>query len=167
MSNSANWANCYARQARADFSTWSFLQGNKDVNECHRLLFLQMACEKLCKAHLISEGTPPESLQTSHGYVAKPLPVVIRNQLLMFKATLKGTDYVLIHVRHLAQEIEILNPAVQRAGQRPDNCEYPWEDANKAVHSPLDWTFNPTQLLLIPAGRTFLKLLEKALNAYI
>jgi hypothetical protein len=68
------------------------------------------------------------------------------------------------HARHLAQEIEVLAPAVKRGGQRPDTCEYPWEDGNGAVRVPLDWTFAPAQLLMIPAGRSILKLIRFAIN---
>ncbi len=69
MSESADWARAYARQADIDFKAWELLEKHPEAvgAECHRLLFLQMACEKLCKAHLIRGGTPPESLQASHG----------------------------------------------------------------------------------------------------
>jgi len=114
-------------------NTWFVLQTVTDVAECHRLLFLQMACEKACKAHLILGGSSPETLQTSHGYVANPLPIVIKQQILRLSASLKGMRGVMEHVRHVAEEIEILNPAIDRAGKRPDNCEYPWEDSSGAV----------------------------------
>jgi hypothetical protein len=81
MATTAEWARGYARQAQADFRAWQALEENDDVHPCHRMLFLQMACEKLCKARLIDGGTPPAALQTSHGYVANPLPLVIRAQL--------------------------------------------------------------------------------------
>ena len=57
MASPAQWAEGYARQADADFTTWTLLQGNTSVPECHRLLFLQMACEKLCKAHAVQRCT--------------------------------------------------------------------------------------------------------------
>ena len=90
MSTPDDWVKVYARQADADFKTWAALQGNVAVAECHKLLFLQMACEQLCKAHLIKGGTSPEALQTSHGYVANPLPVIIRQQILVMRQNLKG-----------------------------------------------------------------------------
>lgn len=164
MATPAEWSRGYARQADADFNTWDDLQGNTKTAECHRLLFLQMACEKLCKAHLIRSGTPPDSLQTSHGYIAGPLPLVIRDQIIFQRQNLKGMEGVMSLIRHLANEIELLNPTIDRGGQRPDNCEYPWEDHNSVLHSPLDSTFNPSQLLLAPASRTFLKLLKSAIN---
>lgn len=164
MATPAEWAEHYARQSDADFKAWNAIQGHPDICDCHRLLFLQMACEKLCKAHLIQGGTPPTALQTSHGYIANPLPVVIRDQLIFLRQNLYGMGGVQAFTRHIAQEIEVLNPAVTRNGQRPDNCEYPWEDANQDLHSPLDWTFHPTHLLTARAGRTFLKLLGGAIQ---
>lgn len=65
---------------------------------------------------------------------------------------------------HLAQEVEVLNPAMDRNGQRRDNCEYPWEDGGGDLLSPLDWTFNPPHLLTVRFGPTFLKLLRLAIN---
>lgn len=162
MATDAEWAKGYARQAAADFRAWQAIEGNEDVHPCHRMLFLQMACEKLCKARLIDGGAPPAALQTSHGYVANPLPLVIRAQLeFMGKRPTLG---LLTFTRHLAAEIEILNPAVDRNGHRPDNCEYPWEDATLAIHSPLDWNFNPLHLLREPSGLSFVKLLKLAID---
>jgi hypothetical protein len=104
------------------------------------------------------------ALQSSHGYVAHPLPVVIRDQLLFIGYNLMGMAGVLVFTRHIANEIEVLNPACYRNGQRPDNCEYPWEDGNLVLRSPLDWSFSPSQLLLAPHGRTFLKLVRGAIS---
>lgn len=33
-----------------------------------------------------------------------------------------------------------------------------------AILKPLDWSFSPSQLLLLPAGRTFLRLVQLAIN---
>ena len=90
MNAANNWAKGYARQAGADFETWSLLQGNEAVPTCHKLLFLQMACEKLTKAHLCQAGSDPQQLQTSHAYVAKNLPIVLRQQMVVSGANLKG-----------------------------------------------------------------------------
>ena len=81
MATPAQWARAYARQADADFQSWQAMESDEAVHPCHRMLFLQMACEKLCKAGLIDDGTAPEALQTSHGFVAQPLPIIIRGQL--------------------------------------------------------------------------------------
>ncbi len=164
MATARQWAMGYARQAHADFQTWQAIESHEAVHPCHRMLFLQMACEKLCKARLIDGGTPPESLQTSHGYVANPLPLVIRAQLEFMGENLRAKDGLLRFTRHLAAEIEVMSPAVDRNGQRPDNCEYPWEDGALTLRSPLDWTFSPLHLLRGPFGPSFVKLLRAAVN---
>jgi hypothetical protein len=163
VSSAKDWERGYARQAQADFTTFQSLQSVRGIPECHRLLFLQMACEKLCKAHLIAGGADPEALQTSHGYIANPLPVVVRQQIIFLRADVTRMTGVLLLTRHLAREIELLNPAVDRAGGRPDNCEYPW-DQGGGLHSPLDWSFSPSHLLTRKAGRTFLKLVRGAID---
>jgi hypothetical protein len=167
MNAANNWAKGYARQAGADFETWSLLQGNEAVPTCHKLLFLQMACEKLTKAHLCQAGSDPQRLQTSHAYVAKNLPIVLRQQMVVSGANLKGAPWIPQHAKHLAQEIEMLAPAVKRGDQRPDNCEYPWEDAGGELHVPLDWSFAPANLLVAPAGRTFLKLVRESIDRFL
>jgi hypothetical protein len=142
MSEPADWAFAYARQADADFRAWELYERYLEAvaADCHKLLFLQMACEKLCKAHLIQAGTPPEALQVGHGYMANPLPIVIRQQIINARQDPQRMRGVLDLVRHLAGEIEILNPSMDRDGRRPDNCEYPWEYGDWVI-SPLDWTF--------------------------
>jgi hypothetical protein len=165
MSAAEDWANGYARQADADFRAWELYQKYPDAQaaECHALLFLQMACEKLCKAHLIRAGTNPDAVRKSHAYIAKPLPIVIKQEIVQLSRDLKRMGWVIAHVRQLAGEIELLNPAMDRDGRREDNCEYPWETGG-AIFSPLDHTFAPSALLTASAGRTFLKLLKSAIR---
>jgi hypothetical protein len=144
---------------------WELYQRHPEAvaAECHTLLYLQMSCEKLCKAHLIRRGSAPAALQASHGYIAKPLPVVIKHEISFRKKKRTGMAWLISHVAHLSQEIELLNPSIQRAGHRPDNCEYPWELGGKVL-SPLDHSFALSKLLIAPAGRTFLKLLRSAIE---
>ena len=167
MTTSHEWTKAYARQAQADFATWQEHQGHDSVPACHKLMFLQMACEKLTKAHLCRAGSSPKDLQTSHAYTAKSLPIVVRQQIVAFGYRLRDAAWVIQHSKHLAREIELLSPAVTDDGQRPDNCEYPWEDAGALLHVPLDWTFAPSGLLTAPAGRTFLKLVHAAIASLL
>ena len=165
MNGPADWARSYARQADKDLKAWELYEKHPEVvaAECHKLLLLQMACEKLCKAHRIQSGTPPDSVQSSHAVIAHSLPSVIKAQLVYLNRAAREMKWVMDHVRPLAGEIELLNPAVKANGQRPDNCEYPWESGGKIV-SPLDWTFHPSHLVTVQAGRTFLKLLRGAID---
>lgn len=158
------WILAYARQAEADYQAYLALQDQGQVHECQRLLFLQMPCEKLSKAHLISRGTPPDALQSSHGFIANPLPVLLRLEIEYWPKLRKRRRGLLVSCRHLAREIELLNPSINRNGQRPDNCEYPWIDNQGNVLSPLSWTFASTRLLLSADGKNLLKLIRLAID---
>jgi hypothetical protein len=63
MSAVEEWSQAFARQADADFRAWQAYERHPAalVAECQKLLFLQMACEKLCKAYLIRSGPPPSA----------------------------------------------------------------------------------------------------------
>ncbi len=60
MNHNVEWTIAYSRMAQADFRTWNDLQGQP---ECHKRLFLQMACEKLVKANLCDSGIDPNLLR--------------------------------------------------------------------------------------------------------
>ena len=170
MATSVEWSHGHARQADADFTIFQSFEDIAGLDatiaaaECQRLQFLQMACEKPAKSHLCCEGIDPAGLQKSHAYAERTLPVVLRLAAQSMNFTGKHARWVHRHARHLSQEIELLAPAVKRGGIRPDNCEYPWEDGNGELHVPLDWSFTPSQLLAIPAGRTLLKLIRIAID---
>lgn len=161
MASNAEWSTGYARQADADFQMYQRLEASAVAEPCHRLLFLQMACEKLVKAHSCGEGVDAAALQR-HAVIAGRLPVILRQRAIA--VNLPNRNWVLQHAKHLSQEIELLAPAVRRAGHRPDNCEYPWEDDMEGLHVPLDWSFLPARLVAIPAGVTFLKLVRGAID---
>ena len=166
MSTPGDWSRAFARQADADLRAWELYAAYPEAvaSECHTLLFLQMSCEKLCKAHLITGGASPESVQTSHAKIAGPLPGILREQMIRIGQDPRKRQGVLKQIRHIAIEIELLSPAVDDGKRRPDNCEYPWQ-SGPAIHSPLDHTFEPSRLLSLPAGTTFMKLLRLAITA--
>lgn len=166
MSRPADWTQAYARQSRADFDAWNALAEHKELAPSQRLHFLQMACEKLCKAHLCKGGAEPTILAGSHAYIAGTLPVIVRQQfaLLTGKRSRAG---LMKHVKHLSREIELLAPAVDDGGRRPDNCEYPWEDHTGQLHVPAEHSFPALRLLTAPAGRTFLKTVRAAMEALV
>jgi len=164
MATGEEWALAYARQASADFRTFEAMQTMK-VPQCHKLQFLQMACEKLAKSHLCgSKGFDVSKLRASHAWIAKHLPGIIRQRMAVLGyEPIRGLD-IARQFKHLCQEIEILAPAIKRGGVRPDNCEYPWSDDKDKIHSPLDWTFQASNLLFVPRGRQFLKLVRGAID---
>ncbi len=166
MATADEWSVGYARQAAADFETFEFMQG-QPVPECHKLQFLQMACEKLVKAHLCKGGASPASLQASHAYISASLPVVLRQQAVYWNFSGGKAKEALKAARRLAGEIDLLAPSVRRDGKRPDNCEYPWENGDGRLHLPLDWPFHPSQLIVVPSGRTILKLIRGAVERLV
>jgi hypothetical protein len=126
-----------------------------------------MACEKLSKAHLCKAGTDPKHVQSSHAYTKKNLPVVLREQLVIQKASVGVIRDLLKYAKTLAREIELLSPAVDDEGQRPDNCEYPWEDGKKKLWTPMAYTFFTEQLLTHRHARTVLKLINLAIERLV
>lgn len=167
MASDADWAKGYARQSQADFATWQALEKIPETPICHRMLFLQMTCEKICKAMLIRyDQLPSATLQSSHGYIAKHLPTLIRRQLEVTRAPAKLAKEVVRFSRQLAGEVEIMNPSMDRGGQRPDNCEYPWA-IGEVLYSPLNWTFTPDGLLRQRFGNSFIKTLKNAIDQVV
>lgn len=167
MSRADGWTTGFARQAEADFKTWQVLRATETVPQCHRLMFLQMACEKVTKAYLCDKGADPAQIQASHAYIEKTLPVMIRQQA-GYSGLKPSLGTSVFHAsKRISREIELLSPAVRDGGRRPDNCEYPWEDQAGRVHAPLDWTFSASQLIDQPVGRTFLKLVGEAIKRLV
>ena len=160
MATAAEWATGYARQARADSESWQAIESNDVVQPCHRMLFLQMACEKLCKARLVEGGTPSEALQRSHGYVANPLPSVIRTQLEFLGQDLRSKAGLLKFTRHIAAEIEVANPAVDRNGQHQITASTPGRTTHNTFIAPLTGRF-PRSSDCALLGPTFVKVLRR------
>jgi len=160
MSNVDDWQRAFARQARADFETWDGLQGQRDVPDCHKLHFLQMACEKLAKAHLCTEGSDPKKIQASHAYFARAFPRIAEYHYARIGNSRGKYKGVFKPLRQLAREIELLAPAVDDGGRRPDNCEYPWELPDGAIRAPAEHTFPNLSLLDAPNGFTLLKIVR-------
>jgi hypothetical protein len=161
------WSRAYARQAKADLDAREALL-DAAVPACQHLHFLQMACEKIAKAHRCLGGTDPETLMHSHGFAAKVLPQIARELLRRsaFAAEL-AVQRVTVEpiVRELSREVDLLAPSVDDDGRRPDNCEYPWEDDQGVLHVPAENAFPRLETLhRHRAGATFLKIITTAAN---
>ena len=164
MATDDDWALAYAKQARSDLDARELILSG-ELPECHQLHYLQMACEKVCKAHLFSLGQSSSELRTSHNYVATVLPVLFRLVFTQtYKRELKKRAELMRHVRHLAREINFLAPAVDDGGRRKDNCEYPWLDGENVV-VPSERLYSSLDLLTHPNGRLLIKLLRIAVEA--
>lgn len=159
MSDWQNWQTAFLKQARSD---WDAYQRTRQPAwpPCHRLLFLQMATEKLSKALLIAGHSKLETMVQSHAAFVNFMRVVGDNRKLqealgMKKAQLRARFKQLLP---LAYEIELLAPALARGGPNP---EYPWKDASDSVFAPIDYAFPLIkQLQKTPQGTQLLKYIE-------
>lgn len=155
-----SWPLAYAKQAHSDLVARTRLLEHADVPQCHPLHFLQMACEKLCKAHLCGSGADPDQLRRSHAYVAGALPIIVRQHLARQSAQFpKNTGWVYEASKRYARQIELLAPAVTGGGLVPSNCEYPWIGPDGKVVVPAEYNFR-FDFLRERGGRTLLKILD-------
>lgn len=167
MSDILDWQYAYAKQANADLEAYNYLRANDGLPQCLSLHFLQMTCEKLCKAYLCRNQVNPRFLQTSHAYVAKTLPEIFIEQYNLTKPhPLNRYSPLLKQIKNLSREIELLAPTVD-SQRRPDNCEYPWEDGAGNVVVPAEHSFATLSLLSQPAGQELLKILPLAIGALL
>jgi hypothetical protein len=156
------WRIAYAKQALADLRAREMLLEHPELPDCQQLHFLQMACEKLCKAYLCGQGADPQTLRGSHAYISRPLPIIARQQFAQESRRIHtDSTWVIGAIRALARKIELLAPAVNDAGRQPANCEYPWEGPDGTVRVPAEHNF-ALELLHEKAGRLLLKVLYTA-----
>ena len=164
MATLDDWRIAYAKQGQADLLAREQLLENPTLPQCQHLHFLQMACEKICKAYLCGQGSDPDDLRRSHGYISGPLPTIARQ---MFARTPNADrSWVLRAIRDLARRIELLAPTVDQAGTHPANCEYPWKLSDSSVAVPAEHNFR-INLAREPAGRHLLKVLQVAAEELI
>jgi hypothetical protein len=156
-----DWRIAYAKQARADLRAREKLLEHPDLPSCQQLHFLQMACEKLCKAYLCGQGVPPETLRRSHAYISGPLPMIAGQQFALRSKGRNDHAWVIQAIRALARKIELLAPAVDDASRHPANCEYPWRGPDGAIRAPCEHNFE-VNLLHEKAGYHLLKVLSIA-----
>ena len=153
-----SWKVAFANQARSDWRAHEVL-AKASLPACHRLHQLQMFLEKVCKAHMwgeyeIKDGSPDFS--RSHNVIKKVLPVLVREHCLRHEKV----NLDIAQIRDICREIDLLAPAVDDNGNRPDNSEYPWagtRDGQPVVQAPSDWSFSVDQRLRTPTGKLLLK----------
>jgi hypothetical protein len=161
------WASAFAVQSQSDWQVYARLTAEPEVPACHKLHYLQMACEKIAKAYRCRDTSASlEELLKRHVGFAKFIGSFLASPSI--KEAYRGRDAQLQEVsrltRALAREIEKLAPAVDRAGS-PENAEYPWESGADII-APCQYTYPRLSLLTSPGGRTLLKLVAKAIQEF-
>lgn len=167
MDSHDQWRVAYAKQAKVDLRAREHLVALAELPDCQQLHFLQMACEKVCKAYLCGHGTDPSALQSSHAYIASVLPIIVREQLALKSRHLQKDHMWMVNaIRNLARKIELLAPAVPGGGAYPANCEYPWVGTDGQLQVPAEHNFQ-LDLLYAEAGRHLIKALCSAVDDLI
>lgn len=157
-------AKAYATQSQSDYAVYELLAS---VEECHRLHYLQMACEKIAKAYRLRDTQAPlEEALTSHVAFSKFVDNLLASPQIRQRYQSRGAKLREAgHTAHaLAREIEKLAPAVDR-NRSPINAEYPWISGSDVV-VPCLYTYPNLRLLTEPGGREFLKLLKTAIEDF-
>ena len=155
-----NWTQAFARQAESDLDAREVLAADPSLPTCHTLHYLQMACEKLCKASMIASGADPMEVQRSHASVAKHLPTIVKLYMSREAGRLPRENWIVSAIRPLARKIELLSPAVKDGGRSPQNSEYPWLAPDGSVTAPADHPFQ-FNILFDPAGVALLKIIRR------
>jgi hypothetical protein len=146
-------AEAFVEQARSDLDVYETLTATA-LPTCHRLHYLQMWLEKLCKAYLWLPESAAEDLRTRHNVVGKILPRMIGEHWRRI-----GFDQRpdMSAIRALCREIDLLHPQVDDNGRREDNVEYPWITARGAAMAPKAWSFPLASRLNTHTGRLLVK----------
>ena len=134
-----DWHTGYLRQAISDYTIFKVLESVPDTPLCHRLHYLQMATEKLAKGFL----TPPNggAFEYTHKVFKAFLSVALSNQAIRSQVGMTNQYAAyrsyLREMTPLAETIQNLSPE----GDDHPNPEYPWQDTQGNVISPLDYPF--------------------------
>ena len=146
----ATWSEAFAAQAASDLNAYNVLTVSK-LPTSHRLHYLQMWLEKLCKAYLWMPKAGAPELRTTHNVIAKVLPRLIAEH---WKRV--GESHEMAAIRQLCREIDLLHPQVDDNARRPDNVEYPWQ-GRFGAEVPCRWKFPLASKLHSNPGRLLLK----------
>ena len=161
------WASAFALQSRSDWQVFDRLAADPRISTCHELHYLQMACEKIAKAYRCRDTAASlEELLTKHVGFTKFMGSFLASPSI--KDAYRGRDAQRREVaklaRVLAREIERLAPAVDRVIS-PENAEYPWQSGENVI-APCLYDYPRLSLLTSAGGRTFLKLVARAIEEF-
>lgn len=149
----ATWSEAFAVQATSDYETYLLLSRSTLANN-HRLHYLQMWLEKLCKSYLWKLEVNAEALKLKHNVIARVLPNLLKEHWRRIGFE-RPPD--IRELRKLCREIDLLHPQVDDENRRPDNVEYPWRGTSGTIEIPARWKFPVASKLESNLGRLLLK----------
>ncbi|MCB9766825.1 MAG: hypothetical protein H6752_01420 [Candidatus Omnitrophica bacterium] len=147
------WPQAFAEQAKSDLEAFDFI-ARSNLPTCHRLHYLQMWLEKLCKAYLWLPGVGSEELRGRHAVVGKVLPRMVREHWRRIGFE-KRPDITAI--QEICRDIDLLHPQVDDNRRSLDNVEYPWPSDSGNIEIPSQWKFDLSSRLYTDSGRLLLK----------
>lgn len=153
----ASWSEAFAAQALSDLQAYDLLN-RSTLPISHRLHYLQMWLEKLCKAYLWSPGALPIGSKASHNVVADVLPKLIVEHWRWIGFEQRPNRK---KIWELCREIDLLHPQVDDNNRRPENVEYPWIGTTGEVEVPAQWEFSLAGMLYSNQGRLLLKAADR------
>lgn len=170
------WAAAYAQQSRSDFAVYEIFTNQElakqcpplgQIEQCHSLHYLQMACEKIAKAYRFRDtDTPIEKFLTSHTAFSKFMEAFTTTPAV--KTLYKNNEGAFQNVRRIARllsrEIELLAPALG-GEDKPYNAEYPWAYMMQII-IPCNYSFPSVKMLEEPVGNDFLKIVKIAITNF-
>jgi hypothetical protein len=143
----------FAAQAKADMDAYYALCGTSlPIN--HRLHYLQMWFEKLCKAYLWLPDSAMEEFRYKHNVVSTILPRLVLEKWRRIGMVARPD---VSEIRRVCREVDLLHPQVDDEQRRPDNVEYPWVDKDGNALVPSEWSFALAKTLHTNPGRLVLK----------
>lgn len=143
----------FAAQAASDLDAYDVLAGST-LPSSHRLHYLQMWLEKLCKAYLWLPEATADELRNKHNVVDKILPRMIGEHWRRIGFEQRPD---IASIRQICREIDLLHPQVDDNDRRPDNVEYPWIGVTGDAEVPARWEFALVSRLYSHSGRLLIK----------
>lgn len=135
------WSVAYARQGKSDLDAYRILRQaflDNRLPVCHSLHYLQMAAEKIAKAHELGKAGSNKSLDTlttrhtgaSIEEFVKTVFKQVRGPALIKAKKTEQLATLMSKIGTLARQLEKCQPAVDKKIS-PQNVEYPWEDSSR------------------------------------
>jgi hypothetical protein len=160
------WSRAYAKQGLSDLRVRSAVA--ERFEPCHSLHYLQMAAEKICKAHqCLTLGYEAVNRKRTHEVVVKVLPALAKKLPRRASDKRSVAQSNRAAVKRFADAIETLAPAVHHGQTRQDNCEYPWLSKAQQVVVPCEYrfpVFDVEERFLVPVLEVLKKSAEDLLN---
>lgn len=133
-----NWKEGFYCQAESDFKTYQILNRNK-VAVCHQIHYLQMAFEKISKAHLAPSGN--RRPKPDHRVLNKFIDRIKTNSLFCKKLGYTNSQFSAI-INQIRPIVDFLESVIPRADQEEVvSAEYPWKNIRTGVVAPCLYDF--------------------------